>query len=542
MKYYSSTTKNIATSVVIASFFLPVTLFAYEASPVAITKNATYITEKSVRLNGRVNPNDMPDIKQWFEWGVSGQYQTVYETQHNNMSAQSILADTSADLVGLAPSTQYFYRQVAENGRGKDVGQTVYFTTKPLPIQTSPIIIVETEAPSYITPGSATLRGYVSPHGDNHSSFWFQWGTTMSFENETPHQGHGGDSGMIEVQVSKLTPGTTHFFRIVGENSQGRVYGATRIFVTGGTPPPPPETPKDQAIATPVSGSDSTVRKVTVNGGTSGTDSGSSFLQGATSRPGDIFNLGALFGGKKSDTTQAGVTQKDAQADTAVSQTAAVAASSGPFGTFWNNLTGKKAVEVTLENVGPKDVPIHSPVEYRVTYHYRSSTVATNAKLKITLPGDVVYIGDTTNNELLLEEGSGPERTYILPLGRLETGSTRVVSILGMTTGLAKGFPTARARMEYVDQKGELQVVAANGGVTGASSNTASAGSSSGGGLLPSSFLGWVMYILVIVLSIIGVRKAKTYYEERKKELAEARIASEREVAYTSGGRMSSGV
>ena len=114
--------KIITTSALVASFFLPATLLAYEASPVAITKNATYLTEKSARLNGRVNPNEMPDTKQWFEWGVSGQYQTVYETPHNGMWSQSSLADTSADLVGLAPNTQYFYRQIAENGRGKDVG------------------------------------------------------------------------------------------------------------------------------------------------------------------------------------------------------------------------------------------------------------------------------------------------------------------------------------------------------------------------------------------------------------------------------------
>ena len=533
MKYYSSITKKAVTAVLVASFFLPTVLFAYEASPVAITRNPTYVTEKSARLNGRVNPNDMPDIKQWFEWGVSGQYQTVYETPHNGMWAQSSLADTSADLVGLAPGTQYFYRQIAENGRGKDVGQTVYFTTKPLPVETDPPVIVQTNEPTRITDGSAVLRGYVSPHGDGQASFWFEWGTSMKFEDETPHQGHGGDSGMIEVSVSDLLPGTSYFFRIVGENSQGRVYGATRVFVTTGTPPPPPETPKDQTIAAPVQTTDTTARKVTVTGG------GVSSLPSTSGRPGDFFNLSALFGGSKTNTTQTeGAQGVTPQGDSAANQTAAVAAASGPFGTFWNNLTGKKAVEVTLENVGPKDAPIHSPVEYRVTYHYRSSAVATDAKLKFTLPGDVVYIGDTTNNELLLEEGSGPERTYILPIGRLESGSTRTVSILGMTTGSAKGFPVARARMEYLDQNGNLQVVAANGGAT--ANNTASTQDS--GGFLPSSFFGWMMYVLVVVLSIIGIRKAKDYYALRKKEIEAERKASNNPVVYAGNGQMSQGV
>lgn len=540
MKYFSSILKKIATSTLIVSFFLPSVVFAYEASPVAITRNATYITEKSVRLNGRVNPNDMPDAKQWFEWGVSGQYQIVYETSHNSIRGRSTLLDTSANLVGLAPSTQYFYRQIAENGRGKDVGQTVYFTTKSLLTQIEPLVIVETKEPAYVTSESATLRGYVSPHGNKNASFWFQWGTTMTLENETPHRGHGGDSSMTEVKLSNLASGTGYFFRIVGENSRGRIYGATRYFVTTGTPSlslaVDSEAPRDQVIATP----DTSVatQKVVTSDNTGVIGGGKSFLP-STRLPGDIFNLGSLFWGKK-NTVEGNTTSQPVSA--ATSQVAAAGASSGPFGTFWSNLTRNKAVEVTLENVGPKDVPMHSPVEYRVTYHYRGDTIARNAKLKITIPGDVVYIGDTTNNELLLEEGTGPERTYVLPIGQLENGSMRSVSIIGMTTGAAKGFPAARARMEYTDQVGGIQVVAANGGVINASNNTASVGDSSGNGLLPSSFLGWVVYIFVIALVFVGIRKAITYYHERKKEIENERIMSENRVAYSGGGRISQGL
>lgn len=534
--------KKIAAGALIASLFLPIVVFAYEASPVAITRNATYITEKSVRLNGRVNPNDMPDTKQWFEWGVSGQYQIVYETQHNGIWGQSTLVDTSADLVGLAPDMQYFYRQIAENGRGKDVGQMVYFTTKSLSAQIDPPIIVETKEPSRIADDNATLRGYVSPHGGGRALFWFQWGTTMAFDSETPHQGHGGDSGIVEVSLTNLTPGTSYFFRVVGENGQGRIYGATRMFVTTGIPPSFEE-PKNQAVAAPVRGADAVTRNVTTSGNTGVTGGGVSVLPGVSGRPGDFFNLGALFGGNKNTPAENTATQSTSQpTNAATSQVAAAGASSGPFGTFWSNLTKNKAAEVTLENVGPKDVPLHSPVEYRVTYHYRSNTIAKNAKLKITIPGDVVYIGDTTNNELLLEEGTGPERTYVLPIGQLENGSTRSVSIIGMTTGAAKGFPAARARMEYTDQVGGIQVIAANGGVINAANNTASAGEASGGGLLPSSFLGWVVYILVIALVFVGIRKAVTYYQERKKEIESERIMSQSRVAYSGGGRMSPGL
>jgi hypothetical protein len=37
--------------------------------------------------------------------------------------------------------------------------------------------------------------------------------------------------------------------------------------------------------------------------------------------------------------------------------------------------------------------------------------------------------------------------------------------------------------------------------------------------LLPSSFLGWLSYLLFVIGAIVGIRKAKTYYENRKEVL-----------------------
>jgi hypothetical protein len=132
-----------------------------------------------------------------------------------------------------------------------------------------------------------------------------------------------------------------------------------------------------------------------------------------------------------------------------------------------------------------------------------------------------VYIGDNTTNELLLEESVGPEHIYVLPLGRLEKGSTRTVSILGMTTGDANGFPDARARIEYTGAVGGVHVVAAQSG-TISKSNEAKTASVSGSdiGVLPSSLLGWVLYIAFVAGVIFALRKAKSYYDKRKEEIA----------------------
>ena len=243
-----------------------------------------------------------------------------------------------------------------------------------------------------------------------------------------------------------------------------------------------------------------------------------------TAHPGDFFGLSNLFN-KKQATPATSTANTSASAQTHNSNQLAAAGAATPLGTFWNTLTGKKSVEVTIQKIGPDKVPAHTAVEYRVAYAYRLNTLATNAKLKIILPANVVYIGDNTVNELLLEEGAGPERTYVLPLGRLENGSTRTISILGMTTADANGtFPDARVHMEYTDVAGALQVVG-TGAATQAVKETASAGSTSFS-ILPSTFLGWLLYVLIIIGVIVGIRKATAYYHERKQEIEAEKSAA----------------
>lgn len=94
-----------------------------------------------------------------------------------------------------------------------------------------------------------------------------------------------------------------------------------------------------------------------------------------------------------------------------------------------------------------------------------------------------------------------------------------------MTTGDANGtFPDARVHLEYIDAAGALQVVG-TGAPTQTTKETASVESSSFS-ILPSSFLGWLLYVLIIIGSIIGIRKAKTYYDERKQEIEAEKVTA----------------
>lgn len=518
----------------------PTLVLAYQAAPVAISKAALFVTEKSAKLNGQANPSEMPDAYGWFEWGISGRPADVYQTPHQTVGSWygNTLIDTSADIIGLAPSTQYFYRQVVENGRGKDVGQTVYFTTKALVIEVPPIVIAETDTPSAINETDATLRGYVSPHGNNTTKAWFEWGTTQRLEGQTPPNAVSSTANFYGSSITKLTPGTTYFYRIVAENSAGRVYGATRMFNTSGITPPPPEKEVIQAPPVVTQGGDGISRTTSSDGvylatnhgksGSAGQSNPNSFA--AATLPGvpadfftSLFHKKAAPAAAETNAANTNVAVNSDRTTDPNEQVASVAQADGPLSTFWNALVGgNNSTSVVVEKVGPTDIPIHSPVEYRITYHYGESSVATGARLKIVIPFEVIYIGDNTNNELLLEEGSGGERTYVLPIGRIERGGTRTLSVLGMTTGSAKGFPDARVRLEY-QSAGTTHVVSSGGTAAAAGSkgksDTKSQTASSGNGILPSSALGWILYLVLTVLAIIGIRKGKEFYQQKKESI-----------------------
>lgn len=528
MKTYGEISRTLIAIQAVLLLVQPSVLLAFQAAPVANTKNPTYITEKSAVVNGAMNPNETSDTYVWFEWGVSGR-NTVYETTHRQNGSGSVLSDYSDTLYGLAPNVQYFYRLVAESSRGRDVGQTIYFTTKPIIEPIDPIVIVQTNAATDILEQTATLNGYIAPHEGKSVKWWFEYGTTNRLENTTATRSWGSDSGVAQQSPTNLTPGTTYLFRIVAENSQGIVYGVTRAFTTLGTAPLPSETARAQAISAPSAGDGVTRSGASGSGVASGHGAASAsgtVIPGAAYYPTaamnfPVINFGTIFGTKKTATNSA------ASGTVNPTNQVATAGAATPIGTFWNTLTGKKIAEVSIEKIGPSSAPEHTPVEYRVTYAYRRTDPATGAKLKIILPGSVVYIGDNTTNELLLEEGSGPERTYVLPVGRLESGSTRTISILGMTTSDAgRTFPDARARLEYTLATGGVEVVSAEGTAAAAS---VSAKPTSSFSLFPNSFFGWLLYILVITLIIFGVRKARSYYVAKKNQLAMEEESQRRE-------------
>jgi plastocyanin len=97
-----------------------------------------------------------------------------------------------------------------------------------------------TGAAASVTEHEATLTGTVNPEG-NATEYFFKWGTTASYEQETSPQpvGEGTTNIPASAMLKGLAPGTLYHFQLVAKNSSGTVSGADQTFTTTSPPPPP---------------------------------------------------------------------------------------------------------------------------------------------------------------------------------------------------------------------------------------------------------------------------------------------------------------
>ncbi len=104
------------------------------SKPTVTTSSAADVTGNSAILNGSVNLNGLSSAA-WFDYGTTtGSY--------TGTSTAQIVTGTSTQTVGipisgLTPSTDYYYRIVAQNGYGTSYGSEETFTTAP-PDTTAP--------------------------------------------------------------------------------------------------------------------------------------------------------------------------------------------------------------------------------------------------------------------------------------------------------------------------------------------------------------------------------------------------------------------
>ena len=134
----------------------------------------------------------------------------------------------SAIINSLAAHTTYHFRIVASNAAGTTFGSDRTFTTLAM---TGPPVVMTNPAIN-VTASSATLNGWLDPHGLT-TSVYFQYGRTTNYGNRTPNQTKTGNNYQnVLATISGLSAQTTYHFRIVATNSVGTRYSSDRTFTT----------------------------------------------------------------------------------------------------------------------------------------------------------------------------------------------------------------------------------------------------------------------------------------------------------------------
>ncbi len=92
---------------------------------------------------------------------------------------------------------------------------------------------VSTLAASAITLTTANINAAVNPNGQE-TTYYFEWGTTTSYNHESSHKNAGAGSSSVNVYdgLTGLTSGTTYHFRITASNPTGTVHGSDKSFTT----------------------------------------------------------------------------------------------------------------------------------------------------------------------------------------------------------------------------------------------------------------------------------------------------------------------
>ena len=187
------------------------------------------LTRTSAIVAGAVN-GEGKAAKYRFQYGQTGALGSETSLQASGVGEEKV----SATLSGLKAGTIYYYRVVAEDENGGNVGAIREFQTL------AAVEGVSTGPVQDLKPESATLTGSLTPGGvDAH--YRFQWGTTREYGREDPvapgtDAGSGIEAVSAEAVLEGLSPNTTYHYRILAENSFGTSYGEDRSFTTPGAP------------------------------------------------------------------------------------------------------------------------------------------------------------------------------------------------------------------------------------------------------------------------------------------------------------------
>lgn len=202
-------------------------VFTTLVPPGATTGAATAVGTTSATLNGTVDPNSR-DTTFYFEYGTSTSYGT--KTAEKSAGSGASPQNEAVAISKLQVGKTYHFRIVAKSDAGTTTGADATFTTS-----SAPSAVTADASPIAVT--TATLRGQVNPDGLS-TTWWFEYGTSTAYGTKTASHsaGSGTTARAVSSGITRLKAGTTYHFRLVAQNSGGRVFGLDKAFTTVGPP------------------------------------------------------------------------------------------------------------------------------------------------------------------------------------------------------------------------------------------------------------------------------------------------------------------
>jgi len=201
--------------------------FAIGDLPSASTEPASSIDATTVTLNGLVNPNGF-ETTVVFEYGLSTGYGEQITASSSPLNGSTETA-VSADLTGLAATSEYHFRVVATSSVGSVNGADQVFTT----LADGSLPTATTTSATEVTFSSATLNGTVNP-GNLSTTLEFEYGLTQSYGDVITllNSIDGTEDVPVSAELTGLIASSQYHFRVMATNAMGSVSGQDQVFTT----------------------------------------------------------------------------------------------------------------------------------------------------------------------------------------------------------------------------------------------------------------------------------------------------------------------